>query len=210
MTPTSRLADLHLSFTPGTDLAILNAMAHVLVAEGLVDEEFVKAHVAFGEGKEPNKTLGGLRGVPRRVHARARRRGLRRPGGGHRHRRPLVRREGPDGDLDVDDGPEPAHEGRLGEQPRPQPPPRHRQDRPPRARRRSRSPASPTPAAACATAARSRTCFPTGASSRTRSTAPRWRSSGTCRPARSGRRTGSRRWTSSRRSRTGSSTPSTS
>ena len=56
ITPTSRIADLHLSFTPGTDLAILNAMAHVLVAEGLVDEEFVKAHVAFGEGKEPGKS----------------------------------------------------------------------------------------------------------------------------------------------------------
>jgi nitrate reductase NapA len=56
ITPTSRIADLHLSFTPGTDLAILNAMAHVLVAEGLVDEEFVKAHVAFGEGKEPSRT----------------------------------------------------------------------------------------------------------------------------------------------------------
>lgn len=54
-TPTARIADLHLTFVPGTDLAILNAMAHVLVAEGLVDEEFVKAHVAFGEGKETGK-----------------------------------------------------------------------------------------------------------------------------------------------------------
>lgn len=49
-TPTSRIADLHLTFIPGTDLAILNAMAHVLVQEGLVDQEFVKTHLVFGEG----------------------------------------------------------------------------------------------------------------------------------------------------------------
>jgi nitrate reductase NapA len=55
-TPTARIADLHLSFAPGTDLAIMNAMAHVLVAEGMVDEAFVKAHLAFGEGKDVNKT----------------------------------------------------------------------------------------------------------------------------------------------------------
>ena len=55
-TPTARIADLHLSFKPGADLAIMNAMAHVLLAEGMVDEPFVKAHLAFGEGKEANKT----------------------------------------------------------------------------------------------------------------------------------------------------------
>jgi nitrate reductase NapA len=56
-TPTSRVADLHLSFTPGTDLAILNAMAQVLFAEGLVDEAFIEKHLAFGEGAEANKAL---------------------------------------------------------------------------------------------------------------------------------------------------------
>ena len=54
-TPTSRIADLHLSFTPGTDLSILNAMANVLLAEGLADDRFIQDHVAFGEGQEPNR-----------------------------------------------------------------------------------------------------------------------------------------------------------
>ena len=56
-TPTSRIADLHISFVPGTDLAILNAMAQVLFAEGLVDEGFMARHLAFGEGAEANRTL---------------------------------------------------------------------------------------------------------------------------------------------------------
>jgi len=56
-TPTSRIADLHISFTPGTDLAILNAMANVLLGDGLADEAFVKGHVAFGEGAEANKAF---------------------------------------------------------------------------------------------------------------------------------------------------------
>lgn len=55
-TPTARIADLHLVFTPGTDLAILNAMAHVLLAEGLVDEDFVRSHLTFGQGAEANKS----------------------------------------------------------------------------------------------------------------------------------------------------------
>jgi len=55
-TPTSRIADLHISFLPGNDLAILNAMAHVLLAEGMVDEAFVATHLAFGTGAEVNKT----------------------------------------------------------------------------------------------------------------------------------------------------------
>ncbi|BDG08455.1 molybdopterin oxidoreductase family protein [Anaeromyxobacter paludicola] len=56
-TATSRIADLHLSCTPGTDLAIFNAMAHVLFAEGLVDRDFIRDHVAFGEGTEVNRAL---------------------------------------------------------------------------------------------------------------------------------------------------------
>lgn len=55
-TPTSRIADLHMTFKPNTDLAILNAMAHVLVNDGLIDEKFIKTHLAFGEGATADKT----------------------------------------------------------------------------------------------------------------------------------------------------------
>jgi formate dehydrogenase major subunit len=34
-------ADLHLQLQPGTNVAVVNALAHVVVTEGLVDEEFV-------------------------------------------------------------------------------------------------------------------------------------------------------------------------
>jgi nitrate reductase NapA len=60
-TPTARIADLHLSFVPGTDLAILNAMAYVLFRDGLADEAFLRDHVAFGEGQEANRALADYR-----------------------------------------------------------------------------------------------------------------------------------------------------
>lgn len=56
VTPTTRIADLHLAFKPGTDLAILNAMAHVIVKEGMVDEDFIKTHLVFGQGTETDKS----------------------------------------------------------------------------------------------------------------------------------------------------------
>jgi nitrate reductase (cytochrome) len=55
-TPTSRIADLHIAFVPGADLAVLNSMAHVMVAERMIDEEFIKAHLVFGEGTDANRT----------------------------------------------------------------------------------------------------------------------------------------------------------
>ncbi len=36
------VADYHLALTPGTNVAVLTALAHVIVAEGLVDEAFVR------------------------------------------------------------------------------------------------------------------------------------------------------------------------
>jgi formate dehydrogenase major subunit len=40
----SRYATHNLRFTPGTDVALLNAMLHVIVAEKLYDEQYVQAH----------------------------------------------------------------------------------------------------------------------------------------------------------------------
>ncbi len=43
-TETADAADLHLAITPGTDVALMNAMLHVIVWEDLVDVRFVDAH----------------------------------------------------------------------------------------------------------------------------------------------------------------------
>jgi predicted molibdopterin-dependent oxidoreductase YjgC len=40
----SEIADLHLQLKPGTDVWLLNAMAHVIIAEDLVDHAFIEAH----------------------------------------------------------------------------------------------------------------------------------------------------------------------
>jgi formate dehydrogenase major subunit len=48
-------ADCHLPLLPGTNVAVINAMAHVVVTEGLVDEEFVRERCdldAFGRWAE--------------------------------------------------------------------------------------------------------------------------------------------------------------
>jgi formate dehydrogenase major subunit len=37
----SKFADLHLKVAPGTDMALLNAMANVIISEGLEDKEFI-------------------------------------------------------------------------------------------------------------------------------------------------------------------------
>lgn len=49
---TSRIADKHLQFKPGTDLSLLNAMANVIVEEKLYDEEFFSTYANFRQGKE--------------------------------------------------------------------------------------------------------------------------------------------------------------
>jgi assimilatory nitrate reductase catalytic subunit len=41
-TPTARRATLHLQPTPGTDLALANALLHLVIAEGYLDEEYVE------------------------------------------------------------------------------------------------------------------------------------------------------------------------
>jgi len=40
----AQMADMHLAVTPGTDVALLNSFAHVILDEGLADEEYIKAH----------------------------------------------------------------------------------------------------------------------------------------------------------------------
>ncbi|MBK7768057.1 MAG: molybdopterin-dependent oxidoreductase [Sulfuritalea sp.] len=43
-TDTAEAADLHLAILPGTDIALYNAMLHVLLWEDLVDPDYIRAH----------------------------------------------------------------------------------------------------------------------------------------------------------------------
>lgn len=52
-TLSARIADLHMSFIPGTDLAILNAMAYVIVKENLHNKDFVDRHTVFKKVVDP-------------------------------------------------------------------------------------------------------------------------------------------------------------
>jgi assimilatory nitrate reductase catalytic subunit len=45
-TPTARRADLHLQVTPGTDLALLNALLHLAIASGRIDTEYIDARTS--------------------------------------------------------------------------------------------------------------------------------------------------------------------
>jgi anaerobic selenocysteine-containing dehydrogenase len=45
-TETADLADLHLALRPGSDIALLNGMLHVLWCEGRLDERFIAAHTS--------------------------------------------------------------------------------------------------------------------------------------------------------------------
>ena len=40
----TNIADLHMQLKPGTDVALINAMAHVIIREGLVDRAFIDEH----------------------------------------------------------------------------------------------------------------------------------------------------------------------
>ena len=44
LTPTAQKADLHLQLTPGTDAALANGLLHVLIVEGLIDEDYIREH----------------------------------------------------------------------------------------------------------------------------------------------------------------------
>ena len=47
VSPTSRIADMHMQFRPGTDLAMLNAMAYVIIEEKLYDGKFLTDYAVF-------------------------------------------------------------------------------------------------------------------------------------------------------------------
>ncbi len=47
----SRIADMHMQFKPGTDLALLNAMAYVIIDEKLHDANFIDSYAVFRKGK---------------------------------------------------------------------------------------------------------------------------------------------------------------
>lgn len=42
-TPTARQGDIHLQLKPGTDVAVANGMLNVVIREGLIDEDFIRA-----------------------------------------------------------------------------------------------------------------------------------------------------------------------
>ena len=49
----AQFADMHLAITPGTDLVLLNALAHVILDEGLEDPDYINAHTnGFDEFKK--------------------------------------------------------------------------------------------------------------------------------------------------------------
>jgi predicted molibdopterin-dependent oxidoreductase YjgC len=54
VTMLAQFADMHLAINPGTDLVLLNALAHVILAEGLQDEQYIASHT---EGFEDFKAL---------------------------------------------------------------------------------------------------------------------------------------------------------
>ena len=43
-TELANLADLHLALNPGSNVAVINAMQHVVLTEGLVDDQFIQDH----------------------------------------------------------------------------------------------------------------------------------------------------------------------
>jgi len=60
-------ADYHLALQPGTNVAILNAFAHVIVTEGLVDEAFVRERCDTGAFREWATFVAEPRNSPEEV-----------------------------------------------------------------------------------------------------------------------------------------------
>ncbi len=66
MTPIARNADLYLPVRPGTDLALLMAMLHVILRDGLTDRDVHRrAHHRLREDRGIGRSRG-IRGAPRK------------------------------------------------------------------------------------------------------------------------------------------------
>ena len=52
VTMLAQMADMHLPITPGTDVVLLNALAHVILEEGLEDRAYIEAHTSGAEDFE--------------------------------------------------------------------------------------------------------------------------------------------------------------
>ena len=57
-------ADYHLQLRPGTNVAVVNALAHVVVTEGLVDEEFVRARCELPAFEKWREFIAGPENSP--------------------------------------------------------------------------------------------------------------------------------------------------
>ncbi len=57
-TQTSDFADMFVQIRPGTDLALANAILHLLVAKGHVNASFVEQHITFKRGIEDIEKIG--------------------------------------------------------------------------------------------------------------------------------------------------------
>ena len=72
-TPIARNADLYLPVRPGTDLALLMAMLHVIIRDGLTDQAFIEAHTTgfekTAESVEPWNPRRAGRGERRRARS---------------------------------------------------------------------------------------------------------------------------------------------
>ena len=68
--PLTEYADIHLTHRPGTDIALLNAMMNVIIAEGLQDDDFIRTRTEGYEalrehvGKYTPEYAEGITGVP--------------------------------------------------------------------------------------------------------------------------------------------------
>jgi formate dehydrogenase major subunit len=60
-------ADYHLPLRPGTNVAVITALAHVIVTEGLVDEKFVRERCDWNEFQEWAAFVADLRHSPEEV-----------------------------------------------------------------------------------------------------------------------------------------------